>query len=255
MKKNKIFIFLILTLLVLTAYNPIVHSYSVKTNTPPISQNISGDSNVDTLGKTKMKLAVCRIKKDGSFNFTIKEVLTENYKQMIHRLTERLSTDTDAGNQFENILETFKDNNLVSDTLTLQEIFESDILTEYNTTTYNLSIMEPFMAHFSPIFIVGMGFGAGIGDKIGLLTGNVFSLGVIGLGGVFCMDPFAKTIYVQYTFTFPLLLHILSGFAGIMMFPVNFNFISSSGFPFAIYSNFIAFGISGLAIGIPIPSS
>ena len=112
--------------------------------------------------------------------------------------------------------------------------------------------MEPFLAHFSPIIIVGMGFGGGIGDKFGALSGLLYSFGVIGLGGVLCIDAIAKTIYVHYTFTVPLLLHVLSSFTGIMMFPVNFDFLAGSGLPLFIYSNFIAIGYSALSIGFPL---
>ena len=97
-----------------------------------------------------------------------------------------------------------------------------------------------------------MGFGGGIGDKFGSLTGLLYSVGIIGLGAVLCFDALMKTIYVQFTFTFPLLLHILASFVGIMMFPVDFDFISTNLLPIFIYSNFIAIGYSALAIGFPL---
>jgi len=48
-----------------------------------------------------------------------------------------------------------------------------------------------------------MGLGAGIGDKFGRVNCLLYYVGIIGLGGVICLDALVKTIYVQYTFTFP----------------------------------------------------
>jgi len=135
----------------------------------------------------------------------------------------------------------------------LQEIFDRNIPTEFNTTNFTISVMEPFMSIFSPIVIVGMGAGAGIGDTIGMITGNVYSLGVVGYGAIVCVDFMLATVYVLFTFMLPLLIHILSGFTRIMMFPVHFDKLYASGFPLFIYSNFLALGVAGLAIGLTIP--
>ncbi|MFH1013004.1 MAG: hypothetical protein V1769_00650 [Thermoplasmatota archaeon] len=253
MKKDTILSLYVGAIVLLAIGGPILYSSPIQ------AERIDHhDKHADTIhnepqiGK-KISLAICHIKKEGLFNLTIKDVYLDDYTQMLHGLTDRLSSTHEYGSLFEEILGTFKENDLISNDVTLQDILDSDTVTGFNTTTYNLSVMEPFVAHFSPVLLIGMGFGAGIADTIGLFTGNVYSFGVIGLGGIFCIDAFAKTIYVQYTFTFPLLIHILSGFIGVMMFPVNLNFISSS-LPIAIYSNFVAFGLSGVTVGIPVPS-
>jgi hypothetical protein len=85
------------------------------------------------------------------------------------------------------------------------------------------------------------------------IAGNLFSAGVIGLGGIVCLDFEDWSIYYQYTFTYPLLLHILSGFIGIMMFAFDNIYPPENGPPISLYSNFIAIGMAGLAIGFKIP--
>ena len=84
-------------------------------------------------------------------------------------------------------------------------------------------------------------------------TGNLFSILLIGLGEIVCLDFEDWSIYYQYTFTCPLLFHILSVFIGIMMFAFNNIYPSENGPPISLYSNFIAIGMAGLAIGFKIP--
>ncbi len=253
MKKDTILSLYVGAIVLLAIGSPLLHSSPIQAHfLDHLDRHADNTRNEPQMGE-KISLAICHVKKEGPINLTIKEVFLDDYTQMLHGLTESISSTHEYGSQFEEILGTFKDNDLIGKDVSLQDIFDSDTVTGFNTTTYNLSLMEPFVAHFSPVFLIGMGFGAGIADTIGLFTGNVYSFGVIGLGGILCIDAFAKTIYVQYTFTFPLLIHILSGFIGVMMFPVNLNFISSS-LPIVIYSNFVAFGLSGLTVGIPVPS-
>jgi hypothetical protein len=210
--------------------------------------------NLPSVQGDTIKIAICQIRTNGEFNVTIKEMLSENYKYVLNQLTSTIVDAYEYSGQLESILGVFKESDLIGSDMTLQDIFDRDVPMGDDTAVWNLSIMEPFIAHFSPVLIVGMGFGAGIADTIGLFSGNIYSLGVIGLGGVLCIDAFAKTIYAQYTFTFPLLIHVLSGFVGIMMFPIHLDSLYTSGLPFKIYSNFVAFGLSGLTIGVPIPA-
>ena len=92
------------------------------------------------------------------------------------------------------------------------------------------SLLHLYIVHKSGMLIYDHEFL----KEAGKLDSNLVSGGIIGLGGVFCFDLLAQTIYVQYTFTFPLLLHILASFIGIMMFPVNFDFISEKYLPLFI---------------------
>jgi hypothetical protein len=201
--------------------------------------------------RTLIKLAVHNIKNDGSRTVSIKEISVAEYEMMRNRIIERLSSNTDYDTVFEHVLQILQEYNMIDPEITLQEIFDRNMSTDFNTTYYNVSVNEPFGAIFSPVVIAGMGAGGGIGDNFGLLSGNVYSFGVIGLGGIFCIDVVMQAIYVQYTFTFPLLVHILAGFAGIMLFPVHFDKLYASGFPLFIYSNFLALGFSGFTIGFP----
>jgi hypothetical protein len=217
------------------------------------SSPIQSDTNVNDLpmspsDRTQIKLALQSIKNDGSRIVSIKEISVTEYEMMTTRIIERLSSNTEYDIIFEDILQILKEYHLIDPEITLQEIFDRNMSTDFNTTDFNVS-SDPFGAIFSPVVIAGMGAGGGIGDNFGLLSGNVYSFGVIGLGGLFCLDVVMQTIHVQFTFTFPLLVHILAGFAGIMLFPVHFDKLYASGFPLFIYSNFLALGFSGFTIG------
>ena len=123
---------------------------------------------------------------------------------------------------------------------------------------FNISMMEPFAVNFAPVFIAGMGFGAGFGFRslpiVRRFAGNIFSMGVIGLGAVICYDFYTNTLYIQQTFTVPFLVHVLAGFIGIMLFAFDSVFPPIPGFPpVTIYSNFVGLGVAGLAIGFLFP--
>jgi hypothetical protein len=246
MKRN-LLIFIIFLIVIIS---PILKSSVV--NSTVSSKNIIIDNYKNINSINTIKLAIFHSKEDGSFNYTIKEIIKEDYEFLINNLTNKISQIKNYDKPFKNIFKVLKEKNLIEDDIDLFDIFSEKTSVIYDSTAYNLSVMEPFVSLFAPIVAVGMGFGAGIGDKFGSVTGLLYSGGVIGLGGVICLDAIAKTLYVQYTFTFPLLIHVLSSFVGIMMFPVDFDFISNNYLPFFIYSNFIAIGYSALAIGFPL---
>jgi hypothetical protein len=251
MKRN-ILIWFIFLIIMISSISPILSTAMLKTDNPLPSNNNVIFFDKKTVNKNTIKLAIYHSKQDGSLNFTIKEIPMAEYQALRNNITKKISLTNIYDKPFESILEMLKVRGLINDNTRLEDIFDDKTSIVYNSTEYNLSIMEPFLAHFAPIILVGMGFGGGIGDKFGSLSGLLYSFGVIGLGGVLCIDALAKTIYIHYTFTFPLLFHLLSSFVGIMMFPVDFDFISSSGLPIFIYSNFIAIGHTALAIGFPI---
>lgn len=248
MKKNTFTNIFILVMLLSISYIPQFNFCNAQTQSPMKSDTHLNNVHINSYNRNYIKLAIHTIKEDGSRNVSIKEISIADYKMMTHRINERLSSNTDYDTMFENILQIIKEYNMVDQDITLQEIFDRNMSTDFNTTFYNVS-SDPFGAIFSPVIIAGMGAGAGIGDNFGLLSGNVYSFGVIGLGGLFCLDAVMQTIHIQYTFTFPLLVHILAGFAGIMLFPVHFDKLYASGFPLFIYSNFLALGYSGFTIG------
>ena len=211
------------------------------------------DLNMNLFDGFQIKLAIHTLKDDRSHTVSIKKITVKEFRTMTNRINERISSDKDYDTLFENVLQILKEYTLIDQDITLQEIFDRNISTQFNTTNFTRIYNEPFMSIFSPIFIAGMGAGAALGDTFGLVSGNVYSFGVLGLGSVVCIDLLLATIYSQFTFTLPLLIHILSGFAGIMMFPVHFDKLYASGFPLTIYSNFIALGVAGLAVGLMIP--
>jgi hypothetical protein len=207
--------------------------------------NYSSDSDI-------INLVILQTKPDGSFNITTKEVIYEEYKALQYDIINKISQTKTEDKPFLTIFNLLKEKNLIKQDIKINEIYGDKASDFYNNTAWNRSEMQPFVSMFAPIIAAGMGFGAGIGDKFGSITGLLYSGGIIGLGAVLCFDILKETIHVHFTFTFPLLLHILSSFIGIMMFPVDFDFISDNFLPFFIYSNFIAIGFSGLAIGTPL---
>lgn len=250
--KIKITSLFILSIFIVISMNPLFLSTNSFYNSVIASENDEIYPSINELNNEIIKLAVIHSKSNGDVYITIKELIKGDYQDIRENIAKKISLAENSDKTFENILDFIKEKNLINKNLKLEDIFGDKISLIYNTTEYNLSIMEPFLAHFAPIIIAGMGFGGGIGDKFGVLSGLLYSLGVIGLGGVFCIDALAKTIYIHYTFTFPLLLHLLSSFVGIMMFPVNFDFLATSGLPIFIYSNFIAIGYAAMVIGVPI---
>lgn len=240
---------IIISLIFIIISSPIINSSIISSKIESIKVNhISNDKILDI---NEINLAIIHTKQNGYINITIKEITRINYEKLIYEITENISKTKPDDKPFSNILQIIKEKKLLNN-ISLDEIIGNKTSELLDTTTYNLSIMEPFVSMFAPIVAVGMGFGAGIGDKFGSLTGLLYSGGIIGLGAVLCFDALMKTIYVQYTFTFPLLLHIITSFIGIIMFPVDFDFISENYLPLFIYSNFIAIGYSALAIGIPL---
>ena len=251
MKKN-IMSWLIFLIMVTTIASPLIKPTLFENISPLSLKDINGNLPKNNLDQKTIKLAVIHSKPDRNINVSIKELFIDEYTALRENIVKNISLTNASKQPFENILKMLKEINLLNNNMKLDDILGDKTSVVHNSTEYNVSIMEPFLAHFSPIIIVGMGFGVGIGDKFGAISGLLYSFGVIGLGGLLCIDALAKTIYVQFTFTFPLLLHVLSSFIGIMMFPVKFDFLAASGLPIFIYSNFIAIGYSALSIGIPI---
>ena len=216
---------------------------------PIYNSSLINNNNIDN---NKINLAIYHSKEDGDNIFTIKQLDINKYESIIYEITKEISQSNTVNKPFNNVLNILKENNLIDEDISLKDILGDKVNIINNTIEFNVSFMEPFVSLYAPIIIAGMGFGGGIGDRFGIITGLLHSGGIIGLGGVFCFDLLAQTIYVQYTFTFPLLLHILASFIGIMMFPVNFDFISENYLPLYIYSNFIGIGYSAVAIGVPL---
>jgi hypothetical protein len=202
MRKDQLLVLILLPMILLTTCIPQFNFSNVQACLPTQIDTHINDVTINPYEKNQIKLAVHSIKSDGSRTVSIKEISVTDYQTMTNRINERLSSNSDYDTVFEDILQILKEHHLIDTEVTLQEIFDRNMSTDFNTTNFNIS-SDPFGAIFSPVIIAGMGFGGGIGDNIGLLSGLVYSFGVIGLGGIFCLDVVMQTIHVQFTFTAP----------------------------------------------------
>jgi hypothetical protein len=205
-----------------------------------------------------VEIRVCHFRKNRNYEEIVKELPHDDNEEMMNKLIQTEISNLTPKEIFEEKLEILKEYELVSSNITLEDILDVDKLEEYNSQSFNISEMKPFVAHFAPIFMGGFGFGAGFGFRrlpiIKRIAGNIFSAGAIGLGAVFCLDLLQSTLHYQMTFTLPLLVHIIAGFVGIMLFAFDSVFPPVPGKPpITIYSNIVALGTAGLAIGLLIP--
>ena len=205
-----------------------------------------------------VEIRVCQFQKNGDLKETVKKLTSDKNMEMMDKLMQTEISNLTPKEIFEEKLEILKEYKLIPNNTTLEDIMDVEKLEIYNSRPFNISEMTPFVAVFVPIFIGGMGFGAGFGFRqlpiIKRIAGNIFTLGLIGLGAVLCLDWLTSTLYQQITFTMPFLVHFLSGFVGIMLFAFDSIFPPIPGSPpFTIYSNIVALGIAGLAIGLLIP--
>jgi hypothetical protein len=246
----------VVILLVLT-YVPTLTSQPINKNAEgPLTNILTPRVQTGIVDITEIR--VYHIRENGDFEVTVKNITSNENEEMMNKLIQTEISNLTPKEIFEEKLEILKEYGLVSSNITLEDIMDVEKLESYNSQSFNISEMEPFAAHFAPIFLGGMGFGAGFGFRglpiIRRLAGNIFSIGVIGLGAIVCLDFFASTLYYQITFTLPLLVHVLAGFVGIMLFAFDGIFPPIPGKPpVTIYSNIVALGVAGLAVGILIP--
>jgi len=216
------------------------------------------DSGEKTSKSDMIEIRVCQFQKNGDLKETVKKLTSDENLEMMDKLMQTEILNLTPKEIFEEKLEILKEYKLVSSDTTLEDIMDVEKLESYKSQAFNVSEMKPFAAHFAPIFIGGFGFGAGFGFRglpiIKRIAGNIFSLGLIGLGVVFCLDLFDAILHFQFTFTIPLLLHVIAGFVGIMLFAFDSIFPPIPGKPpVTIYSNIVALGVAGLAVGVLIP--
>ena len=255
-KKLRIVSIGVIILLVLT-YVPTLTPQPINKNAEnPLSNNLitgirTGDVDI-------IKVRVYHITEDSSCEITEKNMTSDENKEMMDRLIQTEISNLTPKEIFEEKLKILKKYELVSNNITLEDILDLEKLESINPESSNISEMEPFVAHFAPIFMGGMGFGVGFGFRnlpiFKRFAGNIFSAGLIGLGIVLCLDLLLSTLYYQITFTLPLLVHIIAGFVGIMLFAFDSVFPPVPGKPpITIYSNIVALGTAGLAVGLLIP--
>ena len=255
-KKLRIVSIGVVILLVLT-YVPTFTPQPINKNAEnPLTNTLTPRIRTGDIDITEIR--VYHIREDGSFEVTVKKLASDKNLEMMDKLMQTEISNLTPKEIFEEKLEILKEYKLVSSNTTLEDIMDVEKLECFSSQPFNVSEMKPFVAHFAPIFIGGFGFGGGFGFRglplIRRIAGNIFTVGVIGLGAVLCLDVFANTLYFQLTFTLPLLVHVLAGFVGIMLFAFDSVFPPIPGKPpVTIYSNIVALGIAGSAIGFLIP--
>lgn len=246
-------------LLILTSFStPSAQSIEMDAKNQLTNTLNPADSGEKTSKSDTVEIRVCQFQKNGDLKETVKKLTSDENLEMMDKLMQTEILNLTPKEIFEGKLEILKEYKLVPSNTTLEDIMDVEKLENYNSQSFNISQMKSFTAHFAPIFIGGMGFGAGFGFRglpiIKRIAGNIFSLGVIGLGAVFCLDFFDSVLHFQFTFTLPLLLHVIAGFVGIMLFAFDSIFPPVPGKPpVTIYSNIVALGVAGLAVGILIP--
>jgi hypothetical protein len=225
-------------------------SYNNLTENDVNLNNYKSDDNL-------VEIHVSYVDIEKNYQKTIIKISKLLYENFIQELSDINNQDIDIIDYLQKKLQIMKNYKLVSDDIEIQNIIDFSKIGNLNTVDINISEVNSFSSNFAPIFLLGMGFGLGFGYRrmpvMQRIAGNLFSVGVIGLGTVVCFDLLDAKIYYQYTFTFPYLIHILSGFIGIMMFAFDNIFPPDNGSPFTMYSNFIALGMAGVAIGFKFP--
>jgi hypothetical protein len=211
----------------------------------------------NTTNSDIMKIMAYIKDKNGGFTRIYKEIPKTYYNQFIQQLSDISDQDLTLLQYFQQKLQIMQDYDVIPDDITLDSLLDLTKTSGLDIFSFNVTEVDSFISHFAPIFIVGMGFGLGLGYRrmpvYPRIAGNLFSAGVIGLGLVVCLDIVNTAVYYQFTYTYPLLFHILSGFIGIMLFAFDSIFPLETGPPITIYSNFVALGIAGLAIGFKYP--
>ncbi len=228
----------------------------------PIIETIHADANYKIINqnhkqeKTSLNginILVYFADKDGQFQRNVVKITKEAYNTFIKKISNISKLDLSLVDLFEEKIRLMKEYGIINNDISLSDIF--DISDSMTNSLDNFSIINAakFESKFAPILLAGMGFGFGIGFRrmpvMKHIAGNIFSTGLIGLGAVLCLDIEDNALYYQYTLTYPYLIHILSGFIGIMLFAFDSLFPPENGPAITFYSNFFALGMAGLAIG------
>jgi hypothetical protein len=230
MKRKAWTLSIAVAVILITVSFPTINSQSIdKVNTDPITKEIKLCE--------KVELRIFHIKGNGGFTKTIKEIPVDDHKEMMKKLAEIKDLNLTLREQFEEKLQILKEYEIVSNETTLNEILGVERLEDNGSDIFPFKVVvnENFQAHFAPIFIVGIGFGFGLGLEIRLANGFLHFLAIVGgLGLIICCDIIEGIIYVLWTFTFPIFIGYMAGYAGLIMFAV---------YPGYVYSNFVALGL------------
>lgn len=198
----------------------------------PVDENLmigSGTSNEMMGNPGTATISVYYFKEDGTCEKTFKELTLAEREALIDELMQVAGSDLSLKDKFEEELRIFKEYELVSSDITLEDIVDVEAI----EGAYGIVSGENFEAHNAPIFFAGAGFGIGIGLPFPITFGK-FITALAGLGYVFCLDILEATLYTLQMFLFPVLIGFLNGFMGLLLFGVV---------PGVFYSNFIGLGM------------
>lgn len=212
-------------LLVLTVFQciaidtPVIDNENLKVGLSG-STNTKGDSGI-------VKISVYHIKKDKTYEKTVKELS----KEQVDSLWKELKTIETKGlalvEIFDAKLQILKNYNLISNDLQLNDIIDVNKL---NESRYEPVTGENFKANNTPMIFAGGGFGFGFGVPFFVTAGNFLML-LFGFGMTMCYDPQEKVLYSLSTLFFiPMLIGNLMGFMGLILIPVIPGFFYSNLF-------------------------
>jgi len=184
---------------------------------------------------------------DGNHEKILKKISRIELNKIKSSLALILSSDLDPLEKFEFVLEKLKENNLISNNIKLEDIIG---LTKFNNNSlkFNNVTNKNFMAHFSPIVIVGGGIGLGLGDMTRKgFNGFAHFLAVLGgLAYVLCLDFLESTVYQIISFLMPILIGYTAGYTGIIIFAVA---------PGLFYSNLVMIGFAPFTTWLCFPEA
>ena len=223
-------------------------------STPIISSNYlenkeSNDSDI-------VKIGVYQVYNDGRIGESIKALTNMQCKDLMEKLQNQENSVMGLNERYDRKLAVLKEYGLVSLNMSAEDFLDGSSLKNIMAVENEVLINQPFSAHFAPIIIGGLGFGASIGLRgfplLKRIAGNIFFAGFIVGGGVFCYDPATAQPYVLYSLIYPTWMGLIAGFVGIMLFVFD-DLIPIPMFNF--YSNFFALGIAGFTLWVaPLPS-
>jgi hypothetical protein len=256
MRKKQLFVVFIIMLFLTIPLSEPIQSTQVKEQFLSFADLATQENKLLTSGDP-IQIHVYVHDIEGNLNRIVKTMSKNSYTQFLQQISQVQQGALNLIDVLQQKMQIMKSYDLVPSDITLNTIIDTNTIDTLEFLSLNLTETTHFQSNFAPLFILGMGFGLGFGYRrlpvFPHLAGNLFSIGFIGYGGVLCLDIQDRAIYYQYTDFFPYLIHIISGFIGIMMFAYDNIFPSENGLPFTFYSNFIGIGMAGVAVGFEFP--
>ena len=246
MKRKKLFFSIGTTILLLLTLTPSIHSKMIIKNESDISlKHFIPEKNNGFISNVKMK--IYSFGNNGQFKKVVKKISVDEKEELMSQLYEVAQSDLSLKQKFEEELSKLKEHNLIPTDTKLEDFIDTEY---FENTSPRLDIEtvmgENFMAHFAPIFVIGGGFGIGLGLQQRYFNGFTHFLAIIGgLGAVFCLDPIEGKLYTLMSYLLPLLIGYFAGYMGFIIFAVQ---------PGLLYSNLVMLGFTPLTMWIQIPS-